>query len=112
MRTILGLLLSALLSFMGLASPAHALAEPAVLQACRGDAQRLCPAARPGEGQLLGCLQSHAEALSPACRDALPTLAACGEAAQRLCGDAGAGQRRACLARHRNELAQCASPAR
>lgn len=112
MRTVLGWVLSALLFCWGLAAPTHAWAEPAALKACRGDAQKLCPAARPGEGQLLGCLRSHADALSAACRDALPALSACGDAVQRLCGDAGAGERRACIARHRSELAHCAGPAR
>lgn len=111
MRARLAIVLLALACGSGLAAPSGALGQPAALQACRSDAQALCPSARPGDGQLLPCLQSHADALAPACRAALPALAACHDAAQRLCGDAGAGQRRACLAQHRGELARCVSAA-
>ncbi len=106
--------LAALLALAaGLASPAQAAGggQGATMQACRADAQKLCSKLRPGDGQLLGCLQSQAEALSPACREALPALSACRDAMQRLCGDAADGQRRACLLRHRAELSACA-PAR
>lgn len=109
------LALAPLLGSAVLAAPNGAMAGMAgkhpALAACQADAQKLCPQARPGDGQLLGCLQSHADALTPACRDALPALGACREAAQRLCGDAAAGQRRSCLAKHRAELAQCGAAA-
>ncbi|MDT7837507.1 hypothetical protein [Aquabacterium sp. OR-4] len=85
--------------------------QAAALQACRADARQRCPGARPGDGQLLACLQAQQAALAPACREALPALAACRDTLQRLCGEAAGAQRRACLQRHRSELAGCA-PAR
>lgn len=113
-RALTGWRAGSLLALAGwLALPALAAGGPqaAALQACRADAQTLCPATRPGDGQLLVCLQAQAAALTPACREALPALAACRETLQRLCGDAAAGQRRSCLLRHRAELGDCA-PAR
>lgn len=110
---LLALALAPLLGSAALAVPtARAAGQHPALQACRTDAQKLCPATRPGDGQLLGCLQAHTDALSPACRDALPALVACRDEVQRLCGDAAAGQRRSCLAKHRAELAGCTGAAR
>lgn len=99
-------LLAALLAGTALAAPTPG-THPA-LQACHADAEKLCPKDRPGDGQLLGCLQQQSQALTPACRDALPALSACRDEARKLCGEGAAGARRACLRQHRAELAHCA----
>ena len=44
----------------------------AVAQACRPDANRLCPGVQPGGGRILACLRNQAPQLSPTCRGALP----------------------------------------
>jgi|EndMetStandDraft_6_1072998.scaffolds.fasta_scaffold282896_2 hypothetical protein len=44
----------------------------AVMQACRGDYDRLCDNVTPGGGRILACLQSHAGQLSSSCAQALP----------------------------------------
>ncbi len=44
----------------------------AIMQACRGDYDRLCDNVTPGGGRILACLQSHAGQLSSSCAQALP----------------------------------------
>jgi hypothetical protein len=34
---------------------------------CKQDFQRLCPANKPGDGKLMGCIQQQKDKLSPAC---------------------------------------------
>lgn len=43
----------------------------ALRQACGADYRRLCTGVQPGGGRILACLESHAEALSPACAQAV-----------------------------------------
>ena len=41
------------------------------MQACRGDAQKLCKGVQPGEGRIVQCLKSHQQDLSQGCAAAL-----------------------------------------
>ena len=40
-------------------------------EACKGDAETLCPGVKPGEGRILKCLLQHKDDLSAECRNAL-----------------------------------------
>jgi len=40
-------------------------------EACKGDAEKLCPGVKPGEGRILKCLLQHKEALSAECRNSM-----------------------------------------
>jgi hypothetical protein len=44
----------------------------ALMQVCRADYDRSCGGVKPGGGRILACLQSHANALSDACGQAMP----------------------------------------
>ncbi len=70
-----GFILSAILA----AAPALAQAPAdmrqqmhALMLACRGDYRRLCQGVQPGGGRGLGCLESHASALTASCSAAVP----------------------------------------
>jgi hypothetical protein len=39
-----------------------------VADACKGDAEKLCPDVKPGEGRILRCLKQHENDLSSACK--------------------------------------------
>jgi hypothetical protein len=39
--------------------------------ACKQDVQTLCTGVQPGGGQILACLKSHAEQVSPGCKAAV-----------------------------------------
>jgi len=41
------------------------------MQACRGDAQKLCKDVKPGEGRIVECLKSHQSELSPPCAQSM-----------------------------------------
>jgi hypothetical protein len=43
-----------------------------LMAACDEDAKRFCRAVKPGSGQILQCLQSHAQEVSDRCYQALP----------------------------------------
>ena len=40
-------------------------------EACKADAETLCPGVKPGEGRILKCLLQHKDGLSAECRNAL-----------------------------------------
>jgi hypothetical protein len=42
-----------------------------VVEACQGDAEKLCPGIEPGEGRILKCLMEHKEELSEGCKNSL-----------------------------------------
>ena len=46
-------------------------ADPAVVSACTGDAQRLCGNVQPGGGRIAQCLRSHWGQVSPGCSEAV-----------------------------------------
>ncbi len=43
----------------------------ALMQVCRADYARLCSGVQPGGGRILACLETQANALSPACAQAM-----------------------------------------
>jgi len=53
---------------LALAIAATAMDKVAARKACRSDYERLCPSVLPGQGRIIACLQSHLDALAPACR--------------------------------------------
>ena len=87
---------------------------------CQEDVQRLCPMV-PATGNFVqGCLQEHADELSPDCRKHVGTYtrdtedlrSACQQDLERHCSNIEradlAGTQEACLARHRDGLsARC-----
>ena len=38
------------------------------MQACKADAERLCPGVKPGEGRIMQCLKEHKKDVSPECK--------------------------------------------
>ena len=67
-----GLLLFSLFSLSAVTGAvAQAPADPAVVAACTGDAQRLCRGVQPGEGRIAQCLRARATELSPGCIQAV-----------------------------------------
>lgn len=43
----------------------------AFMEACGGDAQKLCAGVKPGRGRVVQCLRSHEAELTEACRTAI-----------------------------------------
>lgn len=52
-------------------APAAPNRDPAVMAACRGDAQRLCPGVQPGEGRIGQCMRARVREVSPQCLEAV-----------------------------------------
>jgi hypothetical protein len=52
-------------------APAAPNPDPAVMAACRGDAQRLCPGVKPGEGRIGQCMRQRMQEVSPQCLEAV-----------------------------------------
>lgn len=81
---------------------------------CRPDVQRLCQGVQRGGGRIRACLVSHADELSPVCRQAAGQLQAyrdavhpgCRADVQRLCQgiEKGGGRILACLQTHPGQL--------
>jgi hypothetical protein len=38
------------------------------MQACKADAEKLCPGVKPGEGRIAQCLKEHKKDVSPECK--------------------------------------------
>jgi hypothetical protein len=89
---------------MGLALGGGAAAQE---PSCKADLARLCPAARPGGGQVVECLRANAAQLSPGCKARVGEMqailaevdAACEEDVHFLCAGVpkGGGRIVACL---------------
>jgi hypothetical protein len=71
---------------------------------CKADAQKLCKGTKPGGGRVIACLQQHEAELTPACKEQLPTLAACGEEMKKVCGEAGPRKMRECAKTNADKL--------
>jgi hypothetical protein len=70
-------LIAAALALRIAATPGAATAQTQTMQqACRADYDRLCAGVLPGGGRILACLQSHADKLDPACKEALAKVPA------------------------------------
>lgn len=87
----------------------HKVQLTTVNDACRSDAERLCPDVRLGRGRMAACLVDQLEALSQPCYDALTVTAAlrsCEADRRRYCPGVKPGRGRVldCLADHTNEL--------
>jgi Cysteine rich repeat len=92
-------------------TPAHAQSN-AMVRACRGDAQGLCPSVKPGGGRIAQCLQQHEAQLSAGCKTQLATIQQCSQQVQQICGPEAAtpAALRTCFAAHANEFsATCRS---
>jgi hypothetical protein len=93
-------------------APQETLAEAG--EACRMDANRLCPDMRPGDGKLMDCLRSRWDLLFPGCREAMWAAqekrdqfqAVCGKDLDRWCKGIRPGEGRvvACLKQHAGDL--------
>lgn len=90
---------AAALAFTGLA--AHAQGQGGV---CKADAQKLCKDTKPGGGRVMACLKEHESELSPACKEQLPVMAACGQEMKKVCGDAGQRKMRECVKKNADKL--------
>lgn len=112
MKTVLALL------FIGavFATPAHAAVPGA--EACKADAEKLCPGAKPGSGAIVQCLKQHQAELSPACiefRDKVKDkiiafMQACGADIKTHCNGVqpGGGRVMQCLKQNQSALsAEC-----
>jgi len=84
--------------------------------ACRADAEKLCPGVRRGEGRILVCLQAKEAQLSPACKQQVDVVgkkvkevgAACGDDVAQFCPEVktGGGRVLKCLAANNANLSQ------
>jgi Cysteine rich repeat len=94
-----------------LCTPAQAQSN-AMVKACRGDAQSLCPSVKPGGGRLAQCLQQHEAELSAGCKTQMSTIQQCSQQVKQICGPEAAtpAALRTCFAAHANEFsATCRS---
>ena len=54
-----------------LLSTSGAMAQRAVLQACKPDIARYCSHVMPGGGRIKSCMKRHVRELSPPCKEAV-----------------------------------------
>ena len=54
-----------------LLSTSGAMAQRAVLQACKPDIARYCSYVSPGGGRIKACMKRHVRELSPPCKEAV-----------------------------------------
>lgn len=54
----------------------------AVMQACQGDFEKVCPGMVPGDGRLGPCVRQNIAKLSPGCQDAMKALRGAGRPGQ------------------------------
>lgn len=93
--------LAAVLGLAGLSAQAQNQGGGGV---CKADAQKLCKDAKPGGGRVMACLKEHETELSPACKEQLPRMAACGEEMKKVCGEAGPRKMRECAKKNADKL--------
>jgi hypothetical protein len=84
----------------------------AMMEACRGDFQTLCPKVQPGGGRIAECLKQHATELSAPCKERLGDAKQCGEQVKKVCPTGGADKSalRTCMKEHASELAAACKP--
>jgi Cysteine rich repeat len=105
--------LAVAMALANLCTPAQAQSN-AMVKACRGDAQSLCPSVKPGGGRIAQCLQQQQAKLSPACNTQLGAMSECSQQVKQICGAEAAtqGALRSCFAAHASEFsASCRSVA-
>jgi Cysteine rich repeat len=96
-----------------LCTPAQAQSN-AMIKACRGDAQSLCPSVKPGGGRVAQCLKQHEAELSAGCKTEMATIQQCSQQVKQICGAEAAtpAALRNCFATQANEFsAPCRSAA-
>jgi hypothetical protein len=71
---------------------------------CRDDTRKLCASARPGGGQVVGCLKEHEADLSPACQAALPVIEQCAAELRKVCDGGKRRELRSCLRDNADKL--------
>lgn len=81
----------------------------ALAEACRADADKLCPGLQPGQGRVVSCLVEKKEQVSPGCRKAIAAGESrhpCAADVNRLCKDVkpGDGRIAACMKRNESKL--------
>lgn len=96
------LALSVTLAFSGFSTIGLVQASNAAVQACRSDAERLCPGVLPGAGRVAECLEKQASSLSPSCKAQLGTITQCGQQVKAICGPQAStqSQLRSCFITH------------
>jgi Cysteine rich repeat len=105
--------LAVALALASLCTPAQAQSN-AMVKACRGDAQSLCPSVKPGGGRVAQCLQQREAELSVGCKTQLATIQQCSQQVKQICGAEAStpAALRACFATHAHEFsATCRSGA-
>jgi hypothetical protein len=90
------LAVSATLAFAGFGATGPVQASNAMVQACRSDADRLCPGVLPGAGRVAECL------MVPSCKAQLGTITQCGQEIKAICGPPAStqSQLRSCFINH------------
>jgi hypothetical protein len=96
------LAVSVALALTGFSAIGPVQASNAMVQACRSDADRLCPGVLPGAGRVAECLEKHASSLSPSCKAQLGTITQCGQEIKAICGPQAStqSQLRSCFINH------------
>jgi hypothetical protein len=103
--------LATVLAVASLCTPAQAQSN-AMIMACRGDAQSLCPSVKLGGGRVAQCLQQHETELSAGCKTQLVNIQHCSQQIKQICGAEAStpAALRACFAKRSNEFsATCRS---
>jgi Cysteine rich repeat len=92
------------LALLWFAEPAAA-RERNAMQACRTDAQQLCPGVQPGGGRIAACLRENEPKLSAGCHAQLGKVEACAAEMKKICPQAqGEAALRACVKEKRGEI--------